>query len=55
MFCEKMHQHLRDDACGMRHINTGEVAEEEINGSVQSAVQSGQKNYEEVASLSSDM
>lgn len=48
MFCKKMHQHLRDDACGIRHINKCEVAEEEIHGSVESAVQSDQKDNEEV-------
>lgn len=49
MFCKKMHQHLRDDACGIRDIDDGEVGEKEIHGSVESAVQSDQKNNEEVS------
>ena len=45
---KKMHQHLRNDACGIGDINKGEVGEKEIHGSVESAVQSDQKNNEDV-------
>lgn len=46
MFCKKMHQHLRDNACGIRDINKGEVGEKEIHGSLELAVQSDQNNKE---------
>ena len=48
MFCKKMCQQLRDYACGMGDINKGEVGEKEIHGSVESAVQSDQKDNETV-------
>lgn len=48
MFYKKMNQQLRDYGCGIRDINKGEVGEKEIHGRVESAVQSDQKNNEQV-------
>lgn len=45
---KEMSQQLGDYACGIRHIHQGQVGEKEIHGSVESAIQSDQKNDEEV-------
>ena len=47
---KEVRQHLRNDARGVGDIHEGEVAEEEIHGSVESAVQSDQKDNEDVPS-----
>ena len=48
MFRKEVCQHLRNDARGIGDIHEGEVAEEEIHGSVESAVQSDQKDNKDV-------
>lgn len=47
MGCKKIHQHLRNDACGIRDINDKDIGRKEIHGSVESAVQSDEKSDEE--------
>ena len=36
--CSQVKEHLRDNACGVAHVQKGEVGEEEIHGAVQMGV-----------------